>query len=180
MTTDARITYTKAMIRNSFIKLLNEKPLAQIKLKEVCELAGINRSTFYRYYQDIYDWYNKMETECLEWAQKFMQNMDKDNLQNILIYMLTATSNNFELFNALFNNQNNKKFSENVFKIFLEKASINLDQWDSYFIIYGWDGIIKCWIDNGLKQSPQEIASYMISQLNKTLSPDTPQSIWKC
>lgn len=179
MTTDARITYTKNMIRNSFIKLLNEKPLAQIRLKEVCELAGINRSTFYRYYQDIYDWYNKMETECLEWAQKFMQNMDKDNFQNVLIHMLTATSNNFELFNALFTKQNNKKFSENVFKIFLEKASISLNQWDSYFIIYGWDGIIKCWIDNGLKQSPQEIASYMIAQLNKTLRPDTPQSIWK-
>lgn len=183
MTTDARSKYTQTMIRNSFIKLLNEKPLAQIKLKEVCELAGINRSTFYRYYQDTYDWAEKMEEECLKWAQSFTENMNNDNFEEILLHMLTATSENYELFNALFTSQNNTKFSEKVFNIFLEKASLEVNQWDSYFIISGWNGIIKCWIENGLKQTPQEVAAYMIKQLKKFIvdMPDSKitESIWK-
>jgi len=45
MAEDARTRYTKMMIKNSFIQLVQEKPFAKITLKEVCSLAGINHST---------------------------------------------------------------------------------------------------------------------------------------
>ena len=43
----------KQAIRNSFIKLLNEKPLKQISVKDIVEDCGVNRNTFYYHYQDI-------------------------------------------------------------------------------------------------------------------------------
>ena len=36
--------------------LVKEKPFHSITLKEVCERAEINRSTFYKHYKDTYDW----------------------------------------------------------------------------------------------------------------------------
>ena len=46
---------TKQAIRVSFIKLLNERPLDKITVKDVVVDCGVNRNTFYYHYQDIYD-----------------------------------------------------------------------------------------------------------------------------
>ena len=46
-------THTKRTIRDSFIGLLNEKPLSQITVRDIVDRCGLNRNTFYYYYQDI-------------------------------------------------------------------------------------------------------------------------------
>ena len=46
---------TKAAIRDAFWTLYQQKPIEQITVKEVSDLAGYNRSTFYQYYKDVYD-----------------------------------------------------------------------------------------------------------------------------
>lgn len=45
--------FTKQAIRNSCIKLLNEKPYHQITVKDIVEDCGINRNSFYYHYQDL-------------------------------------------------------------------------------------------------------------------------------
>ena len=45
--------FTKRAIRSSFIKLLNEKPLKQISVRDIVDDCGINRNTFYYHFQDI-------------------------------------------------------------------------------------------------------------------------------
>lgn len=44
---------TKKMIKASFIKLLRQKPLSKITVKEIVESCGINRNSFYYHYNDI-------------------------------------------------------------------------------------------------------------------------------
>jgi AcrR family transcriptional regulator len=45
--------FTKAAIKASFLKLLNERPLNQITVKDIVEDCGINRNSFYYHYQDL-------------------------------------------------------------------------------------------------------------------------------
>lgn len=45
--------FTEKAIRESFIKLLNEKPLNKITVKDIVEDCGINRNSFYYHYQDV-------------------------------------------------------------------------------------------------------------------------------
>lgn len=45
--------FTKQAIRTSFMKLLNEKPLSKISVRDIVEDCGINRNSFYYHYQDI-------------------------------------------------------------------------------------------------------------------------------
>lgn len=45
--------FTRKAIRNSFIKLLNEKPLKQITVRDIVDDCGVNRNTFYYHFQDI-------------------------------------------------------------------------------------------------------------------------------
>ena len=44
---------TERAIKEAFIKLLNEKPLAQISVRMIVEECGINRNSFYYHFQDI-------------------------------------------------------------------------------------------------------------------------------
>lgn len=46
--------FTKKAILETFVELLNEQPFDKITVKDVVEKCGINRNTFYYYYQDIY------------------------------------------------------------------------------------------------------------------------------
>lgn len=45
--------FTKKAIRDSFVKLLNEKPLSQITVRDIVDDCGVNRNTFYYYFQDL-------------------------------------------------------------------------------------------------------------------------------
>ena len=54
----------------AFTKLLREKPIQRIAVKELCQEAGVNRSTFYAHYQDIYDLLTKIEEDMLEDFQR--------------------------------------------------------------------------------------------------------------
>ena len=45
--------FTKQAIKASFIKLLNERPLNQITVKDIVEDCGINRNSFYYHFADL-------------------------------------------------------------------------------------------------------------------------------
>lgn len=62
---DLRVERTKRNIKKAFLKLRAEKPLEKITVKELAELAYINKATFYCHYQDIYDLSEKLEDEVI-------------------------------------------------------------------------------------------------------------------
>lgn len=44
----------------AFLELVKEKPYRKIKVSELIEKAQVNRTTFYRYYGDIYEFFNRI------------------------------------------------------------------------------------------------------------------------
>ena len=46
---------TAARMDEAFLALLEEKDFAYITVKEICERAGVNRSTFYLHYETVND-----------------------------------------------------------------------------------------------------------------------------
>lgn len=45
--------FTRNAIISSFLKLLDERPLSQITVKDIVSDCGVNRNTFYYYFEDI-------------------------------------------------------------------------------------------------------------------------------
>lgn len=45
--------FTEKAIKESFMKLLNDKPLSKISVRDIVEDCGINRNSFYYHFQDI-------------------------------------------------------------------------------------------------------------------------------
>lgn len=59
--TDRRVRRTKALLLKGLISLMETKDVKDISVKELADLADINRSTFYLHYNDIYDMLNQIE-----------------------------------------------------------------------------------------------------------------------
>lgn len=55
--------FTKRAIKDTFIKLLNERPLSRITVKDIVETCGINRNSFYYHYHDIPSLIEEIVTE---------------------------------------------------------------------------------------------------------------------
>ena len=45
--------FTRRAIKESFLKLLNQRPLNQITIKDIVEDCGINRNSFYYHFEDL-------------------------------------------------------------------------------------------------------------------------------
>ncbi|MCH5193319.1 MAG: TetR/AcrR family transcriptional regulator [Oscillospiraceae bacterium] len=76
---DNRIEKTRQSIAKAFVELRSHKPLERITVKELCELAQINKSTFYCHYVDIYDLSEKVEQHIVSDIMK-----DLDNIEDVI------------------------------------------------------------------------------------------------
>lgn len=57
---------TEETLRKTLLDLLRKKPLERITVREICEHAGVNRSTFYAHFEDIYNMMEKSELAIAE------------------------------------------------------------------------------------------------------------------
>ena len=66
MRTDARVRYTRKVLRESLFRCLkNKESLKNVTVKEVCEQAELNRATFYKHYKDCFDLVEQLENDAV-------------------------------------------------------------------------------------------------------------------
>jgi len=98
---DSRIEKTRQSIYDAFIKLRATKPLEKLTVKELCETAQINKSTFYVYYHDVYDLSDKIENEIVS---EVVKNFDSNMIDtaNFSKYLFLAYSAQHDLISTVF------------------------------------------------------------------------------
>lgn len=73
---DRRIEKTRSSIRDAFIKLITEKDISQITIKELAETADINRKTFYMHYSSVEDILDNIENDLIKRLLAIMDDYD--------------------------------------------------------------------------------------------------------
>ena len=105
---DTRVNKTKQSLFMALSSLLNEKELKNITIVELCKVAGINKSTFYLHYKDIYecgeDMFHQIVTPVVEIVNKNGVINSINNLpeiwEKIMDLVLNHTSMNFHVANS--------------------------------------------------------------------------------
>lgn len=83
---DLRVIKTKKAIKQTFLKELSKKDISKIRITKLCEKAMINKSTFYKHYQDIDDLLRQIQNELID--ELFDNFEDKDKLfSNLPLFM---------------------------------------------------------------------------------------------
>ena len=86
-------------IEQAFMELREKNPLEKIKIKDLCAMACINKSTFYAHYEDIYALANALENKLIE---SILASVPRTNDSVALHQAETLTR---ELFHAFMQNQ---------------------------------------------------------------------------
>ena len=110
---DLRIERTKRSIINAFIELRAKKPLEKITVKELSELALINKATFYSHYHDIYDLSEQLEKEAIDNVLKNIPHPDDfiTNPKQTVSELTLALVSQGNLFHTLFSDSRSSAFS---------------------------------------------------------------------
>lgn len=179
MKTDARVRYTKKVIRENFLKLIKEVPLNKITVKKICELSEINRATFYKYYSDPFDLMKHIEDELIAALQVHIEFSNNENITETLLVILNALKRNVEMYTSLISVNEDSTF---IKRVLLESSKIkqssmeellpNMSQtyqeWFYHFMSHGFISILTSWIQNGMKEDPEEVAQF-INRLNNII-----------
>ena len=70
---------SRRLIREAFLKLLNEKDLRKITVTDIVALADINRATFYAHYPDVRGVIEEIENEIIDKMMTVLQDFDFSN-----------------------------------------------------------------------------------------------------
>ncbi len=95
---DIRIEKTEKAIRNAFIELRSGKPLEKITVKELCQLAYINKSTFYSHYEDIYALSDALELETVASITNSISRSYEYSAENLDVFTRERVLNTFKSF----------------------------------------------------------------------------------
>jgi len=181
---DRRVKYTKMVLKESLIKLLEEKNISQISIKEICEDADINRSTFYAHYNDQYDLLRKIENELIDNINAHIEVFYEENskMDDILLAekIFDYLNENAKLCKLLLSERGDFSFQKKVMMLVYDKIIIELTdnnkitkedaEYIYSFTITGCVGIVQKWLDEGRKKSAHFMAEMVIKLTLGTIS----------
>lgn len=111
-------------------ELMKEKSYRKISVTEICEKAGINRSTFYRNFADVYDLVEKLPQELLRKLEDFgldCLSIHYDaSAEEMLSFLIGAVSIK-DAFLTFTGKNGNYEFIPDLIKILLEKGKSLFD-----------------------------------------------------
>ena len=153
------------------MKLLQEKPIEKVTVTEICRSAEINRTTFYKYYDNPYDLMEKLQSEFLAQLEQKLITQSATDLRPAFQIVLEEAQENLDFFRYLYTDSSDRSFREELFALCYQpnmervrKLRPELDEkrqnWLYFFIAEGLNGILKQWILNGLEQPAEEIAEF--------------------
>lgn len=179
---DRRKKYTRMVLKESLLEILQKKQLTLVTVKEICERADINRSTFYAHFNDQFDLLFQIEEELINDMISFLEAYSTDKK----IEVLETTEKLIEYFASqketcltLLSQNSHSSFEQKVREVaeqfIMVNQKDNLDiqsstfKYISAYIISGSIEVMKVWLENDMDTSPKEIAS-LITDLTEGYS----------
>jgi AcrR family transcriptional regulator len=182
--TNRKVKYTRMVLKESFIKLLKEKPIARITITEICEEADINRATFYSHYNDQYDLLKQIEQELVDDINKYLADFsfsgDDPESQQMMQKIFEYIKENSEVCSVLLSESGDRKFQKDILMIVQRQCiyewttnkSVHKDvaEYIYSYATNGSIGIIQKWLSDGMDRSTHEMAEMILKLTNQGLS----------
>ena len=170
---DRRVRKTRRQLRECLISLLKEKKVQDITVRELTDMADLNRGTFYLHYKDVFDLLEKTEAELQDEFNQLVLKHDAVDLKQrpavIFNEIYSLVYENADLIEILPGENGDLNFVNRLKKLIREKC---LKDWmevfrtgnpavfDAFFsyIASGCVGLVQYWLQTGLKETPQQMA----------------------
>jgi AcrR family transcriptional regulator len=173
--------YTRRVIRESLIELMEKKPITRISIKEICALADVSRPTFYTHYRDQYDLLQSIEDETYDFFEKgetvFATKPKKPNkreMTQLVMEMLQYIERNSNFIQVLLSENGDPAFQRKVFRHFTESVQHAMKTFSekeavpanaAYYSVFTANGIlalVQYWLKNKMALPTHELAAMIV------------------
>lgn len=173
-TEDRRVKRTKRILRECLFRLLEQKPLKEITVKELTEAADVNRSTFYFYYRDINDMMMQIQREIYTVFEAEVIASDSDfntveDFTGYIVRFLLFCKENETICKFVVGNDPDNHLTSLIRASLLEhipdsKTVFPPDDPKCYLTCIAmtgvWETIIQ-WMYDGMQVPPDELAAFL-------------------
>lgn len=131
---DTRVQFTKNRLQEALLSLLQEKPIDRITVKELCDKADLNRSTFYLHYDSPHSLLKELEQTFLEAHRKlFLAFWQQGRNLHIMAELFACLKENRTFFCTIMGPYGDPDFADSLVS---DARSGILDQWQLEFPAY--------------------------------------------
>ena len=158
---------SRVKIESIFVELLQTKELDQVTVSDICSLAGLNRSTFYANYMNIYELADIVRGSL----EQSVSELYRDEVEN------SFNSNDYlKLFRHIADNRLVYKTYfklgyDNQFKIVKYDTKLAANHFENRFVHYhieffrsGFNAIVKMWLAGGCTETQEEMNEIIQSE----------------
>lgn len=119
---------SRRLIREAFIKLLEEKDFSRITVTDIVQLADINRTTFYAHYPDMRGLLEEIENEIIAQMKEILSGYSFGNSDPTpqLLLVSRYLQENEEFYRTLILANGADRFLEKLNEVFMEYMLENL------------------------------------------------------
>lgn len=177
---DRRSKFTRMVVKQSLLRLMEHKPLNKITVAEVCEGAEIYRGTFYNHFYDVYDVYEDIKLDLMNEIEERLNqvkvyDLDMQFFKEIMLLIYR----NRDMCRLLIDPKNNPNFLQEILvairerflktwvEAFHETSPRTLD-YIFHFNINGSIAIIASWLQGDMRESLDDVAE-LVGETNRIL-----------
>lgn len=165
-----RTLYSKMIIKESLIKLLQNNEIHKITVTDICKEADINRGTFYSYYNDPFHLFQCIEDELFDKIIELLSECsEQENKISVLTKIFELAKENKDFCKILLCNLGDSRILNKIIYIANQDDIIKMNSalnttkshfnYLTRFAISGAVGVLQTWVENDLKESPEEVAT---------------------
>lgn len=161
-------------IETAFVRLLQDRELGQLSVTEICKAAEVNRTTFYANYLDIYDLADAVQKRLEEGVyelyggetamgmseqgfQKLFEHI-RDNQLFYKTYFKLGLDGRYEL---------TERDLKSTAEFYLGERMEQHLEYHLEFFRNGLNAIIKLWLKNGCRETPEEMADVIAMEYSR-------------
>ena len=153
-------------IEKVFLQLIQRKNISEISVSTICKMSKLNRSTFYANYIDVYDLVEKVKGKMADEFAEFQISNNSGHNPAGYLNMFNHIKENQIFFKTYF-----KLEDISTSPITQHNKEMAKKYYDNEFIDYhieffraGLNAIIKKWLNNGCKETPEEMVKIITSE----------------
>lgn len=150
-------------IEKAFIELLQSREIKNITVSDIIKITGLNRSTFYANYIDIYDLADKTRIKLENDFTNLFADYDYFNEDSGALKMFCHIKENQIFYKTYFKLCYDEKHLISIYDTKrAERQQIDSNiKYHIEFFRNGLNAIIKLWLAGGCQESPEEMAKVL-------------------
>ncbi|MCR5341213.1 MAG: TetR/AcrR family transcriptional regulator [Saccharofermentans sp.] len=158
------------------------KSVERVTVREICEKTGINRSTFYAHFRDVYDVVEKVERTMADGlTESFLNSLDSgEDLETCFLTLFEYVREYREFYSMYFGTFHQSGVIDVSWDLLQDKLKgLSYEQlgyrsekemeYHKEFFLFGMTAMIRHWVMRNCEETPQEILEFMLSYQNRQL-----------